>query len=72
MLITNPEGETTILKTGKGANMNTLEAIAKRKSTRAYTSAQIPEGFNLLLGAVFGYAADVAPAKEHTIKVNRI
>ena len=32
----------------------------------------IPEGFNPLLGAVLGYAADVAPAKEHTIKVNRI
>ena len=32
----------------------------------------IPEGFKPLLGAVFGYAVEETPAKEHTITVNRI
>ncbi len=32
----------------------------------------IPDGFTPVLGAVFGYAAEDAPAKEHTISVNRV
>ena len=32
----------------------------------------IPEGFIPVLGAVFGYAANVETAKEHIISVNRI
>lgn len=32
----------------------------------------IPEGFTPVLGAVFGYATDDAPAKEHAITVNKI
>ena len=32
----------------------------------------IPDGFIPVLGAVFGYAAEDAPAKEHTITVNRV
>ena len=31
----------------------------------------IPDGFTPVLGAVFGYAAEDEPAKEHTITVNR-
>ena len=33
---------------------------------------KIPEGYTPLLAAVFGYAAEDAPAKEHTIAINRI
>ncbi|MBR2937312.1 MAG: nitroreductase family protein [Oscillospiraceae bacterium] len=33
---------------------------------------EIPEGFTPLLGAFFGYGADQAPAKEHTIAINRV
>ena len=32
----------------------------------------IPEGFSPVLGAVFGYAVEEAPAKVHTISVNRV
>lgn len=32
----------------------------------------IPEGFNPVLGAVFGYATEDAPAKVHEISVNRV
>ena len=32
----------------------------------------VPDGFTPVLGAVFGYAAEDAPAKEHTITVNRV
>lgn len=32
----------------------------------------IPEGFKPLLGAVFGYATEDAPAKEHLISVNKV
>ena len=32
----------------------------------------IPDGFTPVLGAVFGYATEDAPAKEHTITVNRV
>lgn len=32
----------------------------------------IPEGFSPVLGAVFGYALEDAPAKVHTISVNKI
>lgn len=32
----------------------------------------IPEGFTPLLGAFFGYGAENAPAKEHTIAINRV
>lgn len=32
----------------------------------------IPEGFTPVLGAVFGYATEDAPAKEHAITVNRV
>ena len=32
----------------------------------------IPEGYKPLLGASFGYGTEDAPAKEHTIAINRI
>ena len=32
----------------------------------------IPKGFSPVLGAVFGYAVEEAPAKVHTISVNRV
>ena len=32
----------------------------------------IPEGFSPVLGALFGYAVEEAPAKAHTISVNRV
>ena len=32
----------------------------------------IPVGFTPVLGAVFGYATEDTPAKEHTIAVNRV
>lgn len=32
----------------------------------------IPEGYRPILGALFGYATEEEPAKEHTIAVNRI
>ena len=34
--------------------------------------AGIPEGFKPLLGAVFGYAVEDAPAKVHEIAVHRV
>ena len=42
--------------------MNTLEAIAKRKSTRAYKPEQISEQV----------LAAIQPTKEHKINVNRV
>lgn len=36
------------------------------------TSVGIPDGFTPVLGAVFGYATENLPAKEHTITVNRV
>ena len=33
---------------------------------------EIPDGFTPVLGAVFGYATEDEPAKEHTITVNRV
>ncbi len=35
-------------------------------------AAGIPDGFKPLLGAVFGYAVEDAPAKSHEITVNRV
>jgi hypothetical protein len=35
-------------------------------------SVVIPEGFKPLLGAVFGYAVEDAPAKAHKIAVNKV
>ena len=32
----------------------------------------IPQGYRPLVGAFFGYATDPAPAKSHTISVNRV
>ena len=32
----------------------------------------IPDGFKPVLGALFGYAENEEPAKEHTISVNRV
>ena len=32
----------------------------------------IPEGFSPVLGALFGYATEEAPAKTHVISVNRV
>ena len=32
----------------------------------------IPEGFKPVLGALFGYAQNEEPAKDHTINVNRV
>ena len=48
--------------------MNTLEAIAKRKSTRNYTPAQIPEeALEVILKA--GFAAPVAMAKYDSLHI---
>ena len=48
--------------------MNTLEAIAKRKSTRAYTDRQIPEE---VLDAILkaGCAAPVAMARYDSLHI---
>jgi hypothetical protein len=32
----------------------------------------IPTGFKPILGAVFGFATEDAPAKEHIISINRV
>lgn len=48
--------------------MNTLEAIAKRKSTRSYTSAPVSEeALNAILQA--GFAAPVAMAKYDSLHI---
>ena len=48
--------------------MNTLEAIAKRKSTRNYTPEQIPEeALEVILKA--GFAAPVAMAKYDSLHI---
>ena len=48
--------------------MNTLEAIAKRKSTRNYTPEQIPEeALAVILKA--GFAAPVAMAKYDSLHI---
>lgn len=41
-------------------------------NTELSQAIAIPEGFSPVLGAVFGYATEHAPAKEHTITVNRV
>ena len=51
--------------------MNTLEAIAKRKSTRSYTSAPVPEEvLNAILQA--GFAAPVAMARYDSLHITVI
>ena len=51
--------------------MNTLEAIAKRKSTRSYTSAPVPEeALNAVLQA--GFAAPVAMARYDSLHITVI
>ena len=51
--------------------MNTLEAIAKRKSTRSYTSAPVPEeALNAILQA--GFAAPVAMARYDSLHITVI
>ena len=51
--------------------MNTLEAIAKRKSTRSYTSTPVPEeALNAVLQA--GFAAPVAMARYDSLHITVI
>ena len=51
--------------------MNTLEAIAKRKSTRSYTSTSVPEeALNAVLQA--GFAAPVAMARYDSLHITVI
>ena len=47
-----------------------ISAIADSDSLNA--DIGIPEGFAPLLAVSFGYALEDAPAKEHTITVNRV
>lgn len=47
-----------------------ISAIAESEELRALLG--IPEGFEPLLAASFGYATEDASAKEHTISVNRV
>lgn len=47
-----------------------MNAIAK--SDELKEAIGIPEGFTPLLAASLGYAAEDAPAKTHTISVNRV
>ena len=45
---------------------------ALEKNETLLKALGIPEGFRPVLGAVFGYASEKAPAKEHTIAVNKV
>ncbi len=47
-----------------------ISAIAE--SEELIKVLQIPEGFSPILAVSFGYAIEDAPAKEHTISVNRV
>ena len=45
---------------------------ALAKNAKLSKIVEIPEGFTPVLGVVFGYAAQNAPAKVHDISVNRV
>ena len=47
-----------------------IAALASNKQLSK--SMGIPEEFKPVIGAVFGYATDEKPAKEHVISVNKV
>lgn len=47
-----------------------IAALASNKELSA--TVGIPEGFNPVIGAVFGYATEEQTAKEHQITVNKV
>lgn len=47
-----------------------IAALAENK--KLSDKVGVPAGFTPVLGAVFGYAENDEPAKEHTISVNRV
>ncbi len=47
-----------------------IAALAASEELKALIG--VPEGFTPLIGAAFGYAVEDAPAKEHSITVNRV
>lgn len=57
-------GINSVILGGAPAIISQTEEIMKK--------LEIPEGFAPVLGAAFGYATEDAPAKDHTISVNRV